>query len=506
MLRRPRQTLLATTLSFLVATAIVDAQAPVIATAEALRGERKFAQAAELLEKHLETYPDDGDAARLLAQTLYWLHDERRAVLVYERAIVRHPADTQLRLDYARMLAETGDSGRARVLLTPLLDAPAVRPDALTMLGTLDYWEGDLRSAEARFREALAAQPDHPDARQQLREIRVATAPWLNVTPGVWHDDQPQTRQDTLLEGGWYVTPLTAVRARLLPSWYSTDELTTTVWTADAGIEHFAPALRLETMVRGGVIRRESGDEGTVDWTGAANVGVRPRRHLTIRLKSNRSPYLATPASLVTPVMTKALLGELQLNHQGWLAEAAFGRQYFPDDNAIRTAYGWLLAPVFRNAPVELQAGYAFSADHADETRFGPQASPTPVVQPQGSESAEAYSPYYTPAHVVKHSIIGALTAKLERRAVVRFGGSYAFRATEDAPFLFDSADGTQVAFFKRDFSSWDARGSIEFQGTDRTGIRVGGQFGRGAFYRWASVDVAVTYKFLPNAAGSASP
>ena len=502
MLRGPHQTLLVTTLSFVVATAIVDAQAPVIATAEALRGERKFEQAAELLEKQLDAHPDDGDAARLLAQTLYWLHDERGAVLVYERAIVRHPADTQLRLDYARMLAETGRSGRARTLLTPLLDAAAVRADALAMLGTLDYWEGDLRSAEVRFREALAARPDHRDARHQLQQIRATTAPWLRITPGVWHDDQPQTRQETLVEGGWYVTPLTVVRARLQPSRYSTDELSTTIWTADAGVEHFAPALRLETTVRGGVIRREHVVEGTVDWTGAATVGVRSRRGVTIRLKSNRSPYLATPASLVTAVMTKALSGELQLDHQGWLAEAAFERQYFPDDNAIRTAYAWVLAPVLRNAPVQLQAGYAFAADHADETRFGPRTSSSPTVQ--GSEPG-AYSPYYTPAHVVKHSILGGLTAKPDARVVVRLGFSHAFHATEDAPFLFDSVEGTQVGFLKRDFSSWDARGSIDFQGTDRTGIRVGGQLGRGAFYRWASIDVAVTYKFLPTAAGSAS-
>lgn len=507
MLRRPRQRLLATTLSFLVASAIVNAQSPISATAEALRGERKFEQAAELLKKHLETYPDDGDAARLLAQTLYWLHDERGAVLEYERAIVRHPADTQLRLDYARMLTETGDADRARMLLTPLLgESGAVGADALTMLGTLEYWEGDLRSAEARFREALAARPNHRDALQQLREIRAATAPWLRISPGVWHDDQPQTRQDTLVEGGWYVTPLTAVRARLQPSRYSSDALATTIWTAETEVEHFAPKFRLETMVRGGVIRRELGTEGTVDWTSAAAVGVRPRRHVTIRLRSNRSPYLATPASLVTSVMTKALSGELHVNHQGWLAETAFGRQYFPDDNAIRTAYVWVLAPLLRNAPVELQAGYAFAADHADETRFGPPASSSPTVPGQVSQPAGAYSPYYTPAHVVKHSVIGGLTAKPAARAVVRLGWSYAVRATEDAPFLFDSAEGTQVAFFKRDFSSWDARGSIDFQGTDRTGVRVAAQLGRGAFYRWASVDIAVTHKFLPNAsAGSAS-
>jgi hypothetical protein len=204
--------------------------------------------------------------------------------------------------------------------------------------------------------------------------------------------------------------------------------------------------------------------------------------------------------------MTKALSGELQLDHQGWLAEAAFGQQYFPDDNAIRSAYAWVLAPVLRNTSLELQAGYAIAADHADETRFGPRASTSAAVPPRGGQQAGAYSPYYTPAHVVKHSIIGGLTAKPDSRTVVRLGGSYAFRATEDAPFLFDSVDGMQVAFFKRDFLSWDARGSVDYQGTARTGIRVSGQLGRGAFYRSANVDVAITYKLLPNASAGPAP
>jgi hypothetical protein len=63
-----------------------------------------------------------------------------------------------------------------------------------------------------------------------------------------------------------------------------------------------------------------------------------------------------------------------------------------------------------------------------------------------------------------------------------------------------------QVAFFKRDFLSWDARGSVDYQGTARTGIRVSGQLGRGAFYRSANVDVAITYKLLPNASAGPAP
>jgi hypothetical protein len=51
---------------------------------------------------------DRGEPARLLAQTLYWLKDIVGARAVYETALRRHPEDSTLRLQYGRMLAETG--------------------------------------------------------------------------------------------------------------------------------------------------------------------------------------------------------------------------------------------------------------------------------------------------------------------------------------------------------------------------------------------------------------
>src|SRR5450830_1686682 len=89
--------------------------------AQRLRAAGDFASAARLLTARVAKNPDDAEAARLLAQTLYWLKDVERASAVYEAALIRHPKDTALRLQYARMLVETRSALRARELLAALV-------------------------------------------------------------------------------------------------------------------------------------------------------------------------------------------------------------------------------------------------------------------------------------------------------------------------------------------------------------------------------------------------
>src|SRR6266566_9167391 len=107
----------------------VDTQGALV-EAQRLRDAGDFAAAAKLLRVQIAQKPDDGEAARLLAQTLYWLKDIAGAHAIYDTAILRHPEDTTLRLQYARMLAETGEKARARELLTPLLSISATRGEA----------------------------------------------------------------------------------------------------------------------------------------------------------------------------------------------------------------------------------------------------------------------------------------------------------------------------------------------------------------------------------------
>ena len=111
--------------------------------------------------------------------------------------------------------------------------------------------------------------------------------------------------------------------------------------------------------------------------------------------------------------MTQTATGMVQLNRAGvWLGEAAVQRQRFPDANVVRSAYAWLLAPLARGTNGQLQAGYSAAIADADEDRFvlaRPQ-QPFPPTDPR-FDFAGVYHPYYTPARIVAHSVIAAITA-----------------------------------------------------------------------------------------------
>ena len=83
-------------------------QAPQLAEAIQRRDAGDLKGTVAVLQAHLAKNPDDGDALRLLAETLYWQKDFTGASEVSERSLRLHPDDTSLRLQYAQMLIETG--------------------------------------------------------------------------------------------------------------------------------------------------------------------------------------------------------------------------------------------------------------------------------------------------------------------------------------------------------------------------------------------------------------
>jgi tetratricopeptide (TPR) repeat protein len=477
------------------------AQAPaldVLAQAQRLRDAGDLAAAAQVLKTQLAREPNNGDVARLLAQTLYWLQDVTGAQAVYETALARHPQDTTLRLQYGRLLVETGQPARARALLVPLQRVPPAQTEATALLGTLAYWEGDLTTARRFFDEVLRAEPTHVEARRQFEEIRAASAPWVRVFSGLSHDDQPLDRLALGVEAGWFPTPLLPVSVRVEPTWYRLDDSTSRrILAADAAVSHFAPALRLETQLAGGMFQRSRRAEGT-DWKGRAGVGVRLPRHVTLRVRAERAPYLYTLSSLDAPVIVRS--GTALVHWQdprGWLGEGAYQHQRFPDGNTIRTVYAWQLAPLVYRAMAELQAGYSFTTEHTDESRFV-LASPTQPYPPGDPlfSTAGRYAPYYTPSNLVSHSVIAAAALRPSDRATLRVGATYALRATEEAPAFVVSLGQVQRTLTSRELSPWNARGSIDVMLSRDATLTATGEHGRTAFYEWSTAGLQITYRF----------
>ncbi|HEV8410386.1 MAG TPA: hypothetical protein VGQ30_07750 [Gemmatimonadaceae bacterium] len=458
------------------AIARIGAQAPVrdtVAEARRLHDAGNLAAVEGLLRPYLASHPDNGDAARILAQTLYWLNRQADARTLYDAAMARHPEDVTLRVDYGRMLKETGD----------------------------------LTTAARLFGDALRADSTQKEARRQLAEIMTLTASWVRAAATWRHDDQTLDQFGGDVQAGWYATPLLALSARVRPmEFHLGDSVTRTVTVAELVASDYFPEARLETEVAGGVLQRSYG--ASSDWAGRLALGFRLPQHLTFRFRAEREPYLYTLASLSTPVMTQTLAATLDLNgSHGWLGQATAQQDRYPDANSVRTAYAWVLAPLVYNATGELQIGYSITAQNSDQSRFV-LANSSQAFSPGNPRFSllGVYVPYYTPDNLLAQSVLIAFARKSSSGFEFRGSAAVGVHATDDAP-VFNIVSTTspttstvQRVFVPRVFTPWNIRGSLAAPLSDAWRLDVIGEYAHTVFYTSATASVQLTYKFLAGA------
>ena len=420
--------------------------------------------AVQLLRHRLDEAPSDAQAIRLLAQTLYWLKQFDHARSMYDTALTRHPDNVAIRLEYARMLADLGEVAAARVVLTPLSGSPS------------------------------------PEARDLLRELALATAPWLRVGFEAAHDDQPLNRLSPSFEAGVFLTPgwTLAVGGRS-DSYRSGDSLSRSAQSGEVRLKGYLAVTRLEIELSGGGFHRSFGGSSG-DWTARVQGGFRLPGHLTIGGRAERKPYHYTTASLTIPIMVRELTALAALDdHSGWLGEAALSRMRYPDGNIVTSGYAWLMGPMLNTRTATFSVGYSFSAQNARESRFvlaNPSQAPPPGSA--GFDLTGRYVPYYTPDHVVAHSVIGSLVLHSGARTTISANGGWAFSAHEHAPeFTVSGAPpAVQAGTVRRSFTPWNARLAIGRTLATGWSVHAHAEHGRTAFYAASTAGVEMVFRF----------
>ena len=477
---------------------------PVLAAVE-LRNAGDLAGAVRLLQSRLREQPDDPEAIRLLAQTLYWLKEFDHARSVYDTALSRHPDNVEIKLEYARMLMEIGHRRSSRLLLAPLADNPAAAARALTLIGTLDYWDGRLTAAASRFRAALRADSNSTDARRQWREIAMITAPWIRVGFDAAHDDQPLNRTTPSVGLGVFLTPLWSVEVGgRSDSYRSGDSLSRSVQTGEVLLKGFTPGLRLDTELSAGLVHRSFGTSQG-DWTARLQGRFRLPGHLTIGIRAERKPYFYTTASLSIPVSVREVTVLAGLDDPaGWLGEMAIGRVRYPDGNTSTSGYAWLLAPVIKRRGNTVSLGYGFSAQDTRESRFV-LAHPSQVIPPgnPGFDPSGRYVPYYTPDDVIVHSAIGSMTLHPGHGTTISGNGAWAISAHEQAISFTTTGPPPvlETGTIRRTFTPWNARIVVAQDFARGWSVRAQADHQRTAFYSASAGGIAIEYRFSSAAA-----
>lgn len=394
------------------------------------------------------------------------------------RAQATEPTDP---VGQAAELRNRGEFGPAIALLQSYVAEHPGDSHAQFMLGETLYWIGDWSGAKQHFIQALRLDPGQAEARRQLEEIRQVTAPWILLEASHRRDDQPLRQGASTIEGGLFLNPLQRLVFRAEPQLFGSVEHGF-VFSADAGWLAYWPGLKLETELGGGYLARH-GNEAS-DWIGRASIGVRLPQGINLRARSERAAYLWTPASLETPVMPNDIQGIFSWNRSGWLAEAAYGVELFPDKNKVWNAYGWLLAPLVQSRGVTLQAGYSFAFTDSDKSRWN--------LPPEGGKGR--YEPYYTPEELRVHNVIISGALPLTRSLTFHANGGYGFSAREIAP---PSQLGQAPAL--RKFHPWNARASLDVTLARSLSLTLSGGHEKTAFWRMSCFSAGLTYRFLPS-------
>lgn len=484
----------------LLGAAPVRAQDPPrVEAARRLMEEGALSAASDSLRAHLRVDPENATAHWLLGRVLYWMGRGPEALDEYGEALSILPNEGWLRVEYAEVLMALGEHRRAREVLQDVrgeTNSPAVEAEALVLLGTLAYWEGDYTLAVRRFETALERDPEHGSARTQLDEIRGLTRPWIRAALDLLSDNQPYRRYRGTLEAGAYATPLWTVYAAVVPRVLEAESPASAV-AAWGGADGYVPALRLELSGSLGVWLAGA-DQGDPAWIGAGAVGFRLPGALSLRAEASRRRYLATRASADTLLMVRTL--DLRLSRAAapdWAGEGVARVERFPDGNLVRTFYIWLLAPV----QPWLRLGYSGAWQDADESRWVPAS---------GVTGEGRYDPYFTPEQIRVHAALGELLIPLGATDL-RINGSYGFHALEMAPAPADATPGPQpgprpapgprpppgdIQFVERGYSPWRLRAEAALPIADRMTLRLGGARERTSYYELDHLSLEVRYTF----------
>jgi tetratricopeptide (TPR) repeat protein len=132
--------------------------------AQSLAWGRKYAAAVGHFQALVQAEPGRTEYSTGLALAHYWNGEADAAFRALDRYLERHPGDTAVRLEYARLLSYEQRYVQAMGQYQVVLQGDQHNAAALTGLAKVQSWQGDLAAAIRGFDAVLERQPNYYDA------------------------------------------------------------------------------------------------------------------------------------------------------------------------------------------------------------------------------------------------------------------------------------------------------------------------------------------------------
>jgi tetratricopeptide (TPR) repeat protein len=473
--------------------------------AKKLREKGKIHQSFKLLKKAYSHHPDNLNVAWLTAQTAFWANKISKSKQIYRKAIKDNLKNMYLKLDYSKMLVNTGDFLEATDLLKNYLSYDSTNAQALTALSRISFWECRYNDATKKVRKALKSDPKFPDALSLEKEIAIARSPYLKIGAGYITDDQPMTTISTLIAAGFYFHPLSSVHFNLQTPFMIRDGQTLNAFLFDAGNVSCFSSAGLTIGIDAGVGRFPF--KAIYMGTGNLTLDEICLRHLEISVLAERNPYFLTRSSIDTVVIQNHLKGSIGWNNlNNWNGQIAVEAFTYPiDKNLTYSAYGWIFAPPVKFSVFRLGFGYAYNYSSSQKNRYLPEKSLSEIIANWESNQSIAgiYNPYYTPKDQQFHSFLLSFSGHLLKWLDFSLSTNTAILASAQVPYLYldKNSDGNTIlktGFASQNFTPVTIHGQLNIKASDRISLQTEYAFMRTFYYTSNYVGIGLTLRF-PN-------
>jgi thioredoxin-like negative regulator of GroEL len=456
-------------------------QTDTIALAQQLAWQKEFKAANDLLAIY-NSHHADVNGIRLQAQVLHWMGQSNKAISLLKPAVDQFPEYPAVRLDYARVLFESGRINQAKAHYALYLPTDSTNPEALLNTAYIDRWNGKTSKAAAAIQSFLQLYPTNQAARDLQQAMKQDQTPWIKPGFSYLSDDQPLQVPSVSLEAGWYkswaLAPTVAARWNSMQS--STNNSSVQVLLAN---QFYIGATGTTLQLGGGLISQEG------ETKPLAQLGLKQKlaSHFWLDLGWEKRAYQHTVLSTQNLLMQQFTYAALRYNKDDkWMAQAQYENQRFDDGNNVKTIYAWFMIPVLQLPKWRLSTGYSIVYADADTNTFRPKKTLSEIVA-TGLPIAGIYDPYFTPTNQLTHSLLAASSLSLSNAVVWELRASGAFAGKADNPYFYLTQNGNQYqlsrSFYQQSYHPFELYTAINWTTAQQSKLSIYYQFSSLLFY-----------------------
>ena len=461
---------------------------------------KKFRKAHKILNSYHHNHPKDLNSVWLDAQTEFWLNNNKQSVKLYDEALILHPKNDYLKLNYIHSLIEMGRPVKADDMLADLEDGGKDYSDMARLSAKLYYYQGKYGLASAYLNKSFERDDNNGEANMLYDEIELAKAPRVSLTTGYLSDNQPINLLLSSLKAEKCFNRLLTLYIVGNDYHFIKPSIADAPWIM-AGDKLFFPKAGIHINVGGGAykfpVKNETG------WSGNLDIDKKISPQFDVDVSADHVPYMDAKASVDSNISAYRFSATLNWHKRSWLGQAAVMNNVFPDNNNVYSAYLWILAPVARFSFGQLMLGFSSSYSNADKNTYAPVNSISDILANYGTTPSVLgiYSPYFTPDSMFINSALLSLKMNISKKVSVNINGDVGYGMAQNPYFYLDrnlaGTITTVKGYYTEYFVPYNAAASFNYQVDKTWFLSVKYNYHNSFFFTSNYVSLGIEKSFL---------